>query len=58
MGVGSLLMTAAEQWALGKAKTMMTVTEGENVLAIKYYTKMGFIIDDVMLVYHKHNKEI
>lgn len=55
LGLGSVLMKQALQF-LNKSKVSMVkvVTEIENIPASAFYQKIGFVIENVDLVYHKH----
>lgn len=53
-GFGQILLQKGVKYLLGrKIKNMYTITEGENLIANRFYQKNGFILEDVQLVYHK-----
>jgi len=53
-GLGQVLFQRGVEYLLGKnIKSMYTVTEGENIIANRFYQKNGFILEDLKLVYHK-----
>lgn len=55
LGLGSILMKHALQF-LNKSKisTVKVVTEAENIPATAFYQKIGFVVENMELVYHKH----
>jgi GNAT superfamily N-acetyltransferase len=45
IGVGSALMTAAQQWAIAAgAKRLWLLTTNDNLLALKFYQKRGLVL--------------
>ena len=53
-GLGQVLFQKGVEYLLGKnIKSMYTITEGENIIANRFYQKNDFILEDVQLVYHK-----
>ncbi len=55
LGLGSFLMKHALQFlSKSKISTVRVVTEAENIPATAFYQKMGFVVENMELVYHKH----
>ncbi len=58
LGIGALLLQAAEHWALSKKKynKIQVVTQGANKGACRFYEKNGYSIYSVNYIYHWWNK--
>lgn len=54
-GIGTKLILYANNYLDKNIVTLNTVTEGENISAINFYTKCGFILNKVELIYHYHS---
>lgn len=53
-GLGQVLLQKGVEYLLDKnIKNMYTVTEGENIIANRFYQKNGFLLEGIQLVYHK-----
>lgn len=54
LGIGALLLQAAENWALtqNNSHEIQVVTQGENKGACRFYEKNGYSIDSVTYIYH------
>jgi GNAT superfamily N-acetyltransferase len=57
LGIGAILLQAAENWALTKkhSNEIQVVTQGENKGACQFYEKNGYSIDSVTYIYHWWN---
>lgn len=55
-GVGKKLMSEAFKQAGNRVKSFEVTTEGENIGAIRFYSQLGFMLESVELVYHKHEE--
>jgi len=55
-GLGGLLVNVAKDFCLKQDKELWVITEGENVIANRFYQKNGFLVKDFQLVFHKHFK--
>jgi GNAT superfamily N-acetyltransferase len=53
-GIGNSLMSEAFIQAGNRVKGFEVITEGENIGAIRFYSQLGFMLESVELVYHKH----
>ena len=51
-GIGTLLMNAAFEWALGHARTLSVTTQARNVPALRFYARHDFEIKGARYVYH------
>lgn len=51
-GIGTLLLTAALEWATAHAHTLSVVTQARNISALHFYTAQGFRVANVCYVYH------
>ena len=53
-GVGTALIGAALHWfKINGAKRATVVTQGNNIPAMRLYSKCGFLTCDTMLWYHR-----
>lgn len=55
-GIGEHLLKQAVLELPKNISQLDVVTEGENVAAIRFYSRLGFLVESVELVYHKHNR--
>lgn len=55
MGLGKVLLYKGIEWLQKQnVEKIEVVTEAENIPAIVFYQKNGFIVDNIELIYHKH----
>jgi len=53
-GVGNALIRHAMDWFHnGGISDVVTVTQGENVRAVQFYERAGFVVENVQLWYHR-----
>jgi dTDP-4-amino-4,6-dideoxy-D-galactose acyltransferase len=57
LGIGALLLNAAENWAVTNAhmNEIQVVTQGQNTGACRFYEKNGYTIESVKYIYHWWN---
>ena len=53
-GLGGSLVNKAKDFCLKQDMELCVITEGENVVANRFYQKNGFLVKDFQLVFHKH----
>jgi len=53
LGLASILLGKAIGWVRNQRERLYVYTQGENIIANRFYQKSGFIIQDFKLVYHK-----
>jgi len=53
-GIGASLIAYARKLLYKKVNFLETITEGENIRAIRFYSKNGFKLTNLELAYHYH----
>lgn len=53
-GVGTALLANVKSLLFPDYDSLIVVTEAENIQAIRFYSKHGFILDKIELAYHYH----
>ncbi len=52
-GLASVLLSKAIEWASSFDGSIYSYTQGENIIANRFYQKNGFITKGFKLIYHK-----